>query len=77
MKFVESQNVTLNYSERIAPAKSLSLGGKVTPSFGECKLPRTFLRSCMKSRIYVAQGFMWCSPLDARKDRRHARPSAT
>ena len=30
VKFVESQNVTLNYSERIAPAKGLSFGGKVT-----------------------------------------------
>ena len=30
VKFVESQNVTLNYSERIAPAKGLSLGGKIT-----------------------------------------------
>ena len=27
---VESQNVTLNYSERIAPAKGLSFGGKIT-----------------------------------------------
>ncbi len=30
MKFVEGQNVTLNYSERIAPAKGLSFGGKIT-----------------------------------------------
>ena len=30
VKFVESQNVTLNYSERIAPAKGLSFGGKIT-----------------------------------------------
>jgi hypothetical protein len=30
VKFVESQNVTLSYSERIAPAKGLSLGGKIT-----------------------------------------------
>jgi hypothetical protein len=29
-KFVESQNVTLDYSERIAPAKGLSFGGKIT-----------------------------------------------
>jgi hypothetical protein len=29
-KFVESQNVALNYSERIAPAKGLSFGGKIT-----------------------------------------------
>jgi N-terminal domain of anti-restriction factor ArdC len=29
VKFVESQNVTLNYSERIAPAKGLSFGGKI------------------------------------------------
>jgi hypothetical protein len=29
VKFVESQNVTLNYSER-APAKGLSFGGKIT-----------------------------------------------
>ncbi len=28
VKFVESQNVTLNYSERIAPAKGLSFGGE-------------------------------------------------
>jgi hypothetical protein len=30
VKFVESQNVTLNYSEGIAPAKGLSFGGKIT-----------------------------------------------
>jgi hypothetical protein len=30
VKFVESQSVTLNYSERIAPAKGLSFGGKIT-----------------------------------------------
>jgi hypothetical protein len=30
VKFVEGQNVTLNYSERIAPAKGLSFGGKIT-----------------------------------------------
>ena len=30
VKFVESQNVTLNYSERIAPAKGLSFSGKIT-----------------------------------------------
>ena len=29
-KFVESQKVTLNYSERIAPAKGLSYGGRIT-----------------------------------------------
>jgi antirestriction protein ArdC len=29
-KFVESQGVELNYSERIAPAKGLSHGGKIT-----------------------------------------------
>jgi hypothetical protein len=30
VKFVESQNVTLSFSERIAPAKDLSFGGKIT-----------------------------------------------
>jgi len=30
VKFVEGQNVTLNYSQRIAPAKGLSFGGKIT-----------------------------------------------
>ena len=30
VKFVESQSVSLNYSERIAPAKGLSFGGKIT-----------------------------------------------
>jgi len=30
VKFVDGQNVTLNYSEPIAPAKGLSLGGKIT-----------------------------------------------
>jgi hypothetical protein len=30
VKFVESQNVTLNYSERIAPTRGLSFGGKIT-----------------------------------------------
>jgi hypothetical protein len=30
VKFVESQNVILDYSERIAPAKGLSFGGKIT-----------------------------------------------
>jgi hypothetical protein len=30
VKFVESQKVTLNYSERIAPAKGLSFGGRIT-----------------------------------------------
>ena len=30
VKFVESQSVALNYSERIAPAKGLSFGGKIT-----------------------------------------------
>ena len=29
-KFVESQGVTLGYSDRIAPAKGLSHGGKIT-----------------------------------------------
>ena len=29
-KFVESQSVELNFSERIAPAKGLSHGGKIT-----------------------------------------------
>jgi hypothetical protein len=30
VRFVENQNVTLNYSDRIAPAKGLSFGGKIT-----------------------------------------------
>jgi hypothetical protein len=30
LKFVEARGVTLNYSERIAPAKGLSFGGKIT-----------------------------------------------
>jgi antirestriction protein ArdC len=30
VRFVESQSVTLNYSENIAPAKGLSYGGKIT-----------------------------------------------
>ena len=30
VKFVEVQGVTLNYSERIAPARGLSYGGKIT-----------------------------------------------
>ena len=30
VKFVESQGITLNYSDRIAPAKGLSHGGKIT-----------------------------------------------
>ena len=30
VKFVEARGVTLNYSERIAPAKGLSFGGKIT-----------------------------------------------
>ncbi len=30
VKFVESQNITLNYSERIAPVKGLSFGGSIT-----------------------------------------------
>jgi N-terminal domain of anti-restriction factor ArdC len=30
LKFVESQKIKLNYSERIAPAKGLSFGGKIT-----------------------------------------------
>jgi antirestriction protein ArdC len=30
VKFVETQGITLNYSERIAPAKGLSYGGKIT-----------------------------------------------
>jgi antirestriction protein ArdC len=30
VKFVENQNITLNYSEKIAPAKGLSYGGKIT-----------------------------------------------
>jgi hypothetical protein len=29
-KFVEGQNVELSFSERIAPAKGLSHGGKIT-----------------------------------------------
>ena len=29
-KFVEAQSVELSYSERIAPAKGLSYGGKIT-----------------------------------------------
>ena len=29
-KFVESQSVQLSFSERIAPAKGLSYGGKIT-----------------------------------------------
>ncbi len=30
MKFVQAQGVTLNYSDKIAPAKGLSFGGKIT-----------------------------------------------
>ena len=30
VEFVQSQNVSLNYSEEIAPAKGLSYGGKIT-----------------------------------------------
>ena len=30
VKFVESQGITLTYSDRIAPAKGLSHGGKIT-----------------------------------------------
>jgi hypothetical protein len=30
VKFVEAQGITLNYSEKIAPAKGLSYGGKIT-----------------------------------------------
>lgn len=30
VKFVAARGVTLNYSERIAPAKGLSFGGKIT-----------------------------------------------
>jgi hypothetical protein len=30
VKFVESQGITLNYSDRIAPAKGLSHGGRIT-----------------------------------------------
>ncbi len=30
VKFVESQGITLNYSDKIAPAKGLSHGGKIT-----------------------------------------------
>jgi hypothetical protein len=30
VKFVESQGITLNYSDKIAPAKGQSYGGKVT-----------------------------------------------
>ena len=34
LKFVEAQGVELNYSERIAPAKGLSHGGKITLLLG-------------------------------------------
>ena len=34
VKFVAARGVTLNYSERIAPAKGLSFGGKITLSSG-------------------------------------------
>jgi hypothetical protein len=30
LKFVEAQSVELSFSERIAPAKGLSYGGKIT-----------------------------------------------
>ena len=30
VKFTEARGVTLNYSERIAPARGLSFGGKIT-----------------------------------------------
>jgi hypothetical protein len=30
LKFVESQSVEISFSERIAPAKGLSYGGKIT-----------------------------------------------
>ena len=30
VRFVEARGVKLNYSERIAPAKGLSFGGKIT-----------------------------------------------
>jgi hypothetical protein len=33
-KFVEAQGIELNYSERIAPAKGLSHGGKITLLLG-------------------------------------------
>ena len=30
MKFVEAQSITLNYFDKIAPARGLSFGGKIT-----------------------------------------------
>src|SRR5256884_9880469 len=48
VKFVESQNVTLNYSERIAPARGLSFGGEISLTSGvhtaeeDCTLAHDF-----------------------------------
>jgi hypothetical protein len=41
MKFVEGQNVTLNYSERIAPARACPSAGRLR-SFRGCSLRRSF-----------------------------------
>ena len=50
-KFVQAQGVELNYSERIAPAKGLSPGGKITLLSGRCSLPRSSPHSCMRSSL--------------------------
>ena len=45
-KFVESQSVELSFSERNAPAKGLSYGGKIT--LQGCRPPRNFRHLCMR-----------------------------
>jgi|SRR5580704_880516 hypothetical protein len=46
-KFVESESVELSFSERIAPAKGLSHGGKITLLSG-MQPPRSFRRLSMR-----------------------------
>ena len=76
-KFVEAQSVELSFSERIAPAKGLSYGGKITllsgmkPAEEFSTLVHEIAHLC-GAEIYVA-----LTSGCAIKTRRYTRTSAT
>jgi hypothetical protein len=67
VKFVAARGVTLNYSERIAPARGLSFGGKITLLSG--MLPAEEFSTLVHEIAHsCGQRFMWRPPRNAHKD---------